>query len=45
MICYIMSVKSLLVSVFRQTKGKEKKEFPLKNLNLQGFLFPDGKYS
>lgn len=34
MVCYTMSVMSLLVSVVRQTKGKEEKQFPLQNLNL-----------
>lgn len=34
MVCYKMSVMSLLVSVLRQTKGKEEKQFPLQTLNL-----------
>lgn len=34
MVCYMMSVMSLLVSVVKQTKGKEEKQFPLQTLNL-----------
>jgi len=33
MVCYMMSVLSLLFSVVRQTKGKEEKQFPLQTLN------------
>lgn len=40
MVCYMMSVMSLLVSVVSQTKGKEEKQFPLQILN---FLFLEGK--
>lgn len=34
MVCYMMSVMSLLVSVVSQTTGKEANQFPLKTLNL-----------
>lgn len=34
MVCYMMSVMSLLVSVVSQTKGKEEKQFSLQTLNL-----------
>lgn len=34
MVCYTMSVMSLLVSVVSQTTGKEEKQFPLQTLNL-----------
>lgn len=34
LVCYMMSVMSLLVSVVSQTKGKEEKQFPLQTMNL-----------
>lgn len=34
LVCYVMSVMSLLVSVVSQTKGKEEKQFPLQTMNL-----------